>query len=44
LLIGANPFEGVTPENIAEMKSKTINYEKKSLSNTVKDLLKKMLK
>jgi hypothetical protein len=26
------------------MKSKNINFDKKSLSNTVKDILKKMLK
>jgi serine/threonine protein kinase len=44
LLVGNNPFEGLTPETISEMKGKPINYEKKSLSNTVKDLIKKLLK
>ena len=44
LLVGSNPFEGVTPETISEIKSKPINFQKKSLSTTVRDLLKKLLK
>jgi serine/threonine protein kinase len=44
LLVGTNPFEGITPKNVMEMKSKPINLEKKQISNTVKDLLKKLLK
>ena len=44
LLVGVNPFEGITPKNMHEMKNKPINFQKKQISNTVKDLLKKMLK
>ena len=44
LLVGNNPFEGITPKNMHEMKNKPINFEKKQIRNTVKDLLKKMLK
>lgn len=44
LLVGSNPFEGLTPRNIIEMKNKSINFEKKQFSSTVKDLLKKLLR
>lgn len=44
LLVGSSPFEGITPKNIMDMKSKPINFDKKSISNTVRDLLKRLLK
>ena len=44
LLTGSNPFEGTTPHNIMEMKNKVINYDKKSISPAVKDLIKKLMK
>lgn len=44
LLTGTNPFEGITPKTVMEIKNKPINFEKKQISNTVKDLLKKLLK
>jgi len=44
LLIGTNPYEGIKPENIVEMKNKSINFDKKSINGIAKDLLKKLLK
>lgn len=44
LLVGSNPFEGLTPQNVIEMKNKAISFDKKQFSSTVKDLLKKLMK
>lgn len=42
--MGTNPFEGITPKTISEMKNRPINLDKKSIPNTVKDLIRKLVK
>lgn len=44
ILVGTNPFEGITPKTISEMKNRPINLDKKSIPNTVKDLIRKLVK